>query len=114
MKSMVRNALGDKIVNHYLPMTKENAAAFADKYFEGTYKVYEALSEVGNDTGIVAGNDVTVFVSNTESGKKAYLRMIVSATKNETEIRTALTGLTIEGFVVDKVSIINFSPMSFA
>lgn len=114
MKCLIKNALGEKIVNHYVPMNAANAETFASKYLDGTYKVFLAKSESGSDTGVVSANDVTIFVSDTTTGKKAYLRFIASATKNETEIRTALTGLTIDGFVVDKVSIINFAPLSFA
>lgn len=114
MKSLIKNALGEKIVNHYVPMTAANAQTFAGKYLDGTWKVFEASSESGSDTGVVAANDVTAFVTDTTTGKKAYLRFLANANKNETEIATALTGLTIDGFVVDKVSIINFAPMIFA
>lgn len=114
MKCLIKNALGDKIVNHYVPMNATNAESFASKYLEGTYKVFEELGSIGSDTGVVSANAVTIFVSDTTTGKKAYLRFIASATKNETEIRSALMGLTIDGFVVDKVSIINFAPLSFA
>lgn len=114
MKVKITNALGDKLINHYVPMTVANAESFATKYLDGTWKVYEALSESGSDTGVVSANDVTIFVKNTESGKKSYLRFYANATKNETELRAALMGLTIDGFIVDSVSIINMSPIAFA
>lgn len=113
-KSLIRNALGDKVVNHYVPMSATNADAFATKYLEGTWKVYTAKSETGSDTGVVAANDATIFVTDTTTGKKAYLRMLVNVNKSEADIRAALTGLTIDGFVVDKVVIINFAPLAFA
>lgn len=113
-KSLIKNALGEKMVNNYLPMNASNAITFAQNYLEGTWKVYSSTAETGSDTGVASANDVNVFLTDTTSGKKAYLRFIANATKNETEIRTALIGLTIDGFIVDKVSIINFAPMTFA
>lgn len=113
MKSLIRNALGEKIVSHYVPMTPANAETFASTFLEGTYKVYQAGAEVGTDVATTA-NDVLVFVSNTISNKKSYLRFIAPFNKSESDIRTTLIGLTVDGILIDYVSIINFAPMTFA
>lgn len=113
-KTMIRNALGEKIVSHTLPMSTANAITFADKYLEGTYKIYEASVDMGSDAGVVLAYDVIAFVKNEATGKKAYLRFIAKSTKNEAEIRTALMGMTINGILVDYVSILNFAPLTFA
>lgn len=113
-KSLIRNALGEKIVNHTVPMSVANATTFASNYLEGTYKIYEAVSESGSDMSVVMAYDVLAFVKNEASGKKSYLRFITPSTKNENDIRAALTGVTINGVLVDYVSIINFSPITFA
>lgn len=114
MKSLVINHLGEKTVRHYLPMTGANAVTFATDIFAGTFKVYEETVSSGTDTAVTAANMVAVQLSNTTSGAKTYLRFIGKPTKSSDDIRTALTGLTINGVVVDKVVFIDFSPLTFA
>lgn len=114
MKSMVRNVLGDKTVTHYLPMTAANAATFAADVLDGTYKIFEETSKVGSDAAVVSANFTSVQLVNTTSGAKTYLNLISKSSKSSTEIRTALTGLTVNGVVVDKVVIINMNPLTFA
>ncbi len=114
MKSLIRNQLGDKLVNNYVPMSAANAATLATIFLLGTWKVYSALSTKVDSKTDVSGLDVSVQVSDTTTGKKAYLNFIVGATKNEDDIRAVLIGLTINGVVIDKVAIIKMSPMTFA
>lgn len=114
MKSMVINQIGDKTKRHYLPMTGANALTFANDIFAGTFKVYEESSSVGTEVGVVAANSVSVQLSNTTSGAKTYLRLIAKSTKSSDDIRLALTGLTINGVLVDRVVFIDFSPLTFA
>lgn len=114
MKTMVKNVLGDKTVTHYLPMTAANAATFCADILDGTYKIFEETSKVGTDTAVVAANLVNLQLVNTTTQAKTYLRMIAKANKSSDDIRTALTGLTLNGVVVDKVVVINFQPLTFA
>lgn len=114
MKVLVKNALGDKIQSNYLPMTAVNAATFCADMFEGTYKIFESLSESGSDAAVVLANDIQVQVRNSTTGKKAYLRFIAKSTKTGDDIQTTLTGLTVNGILIDEVVIIAFRPMSFA
>lgn len=114
MKVLIKNALGDKVVNSYLPMNVANAVTLMDDVCEGTYKVFLEKSETGSDTAVVSANDCQVQVRNSTTGKKTYLRFIAKGTKNPDEIQTALTGLTINGILIDEVVIIAFRPMAFA
>lgn len=113
-KVLIKNALGDKVINSYLPMTPANAATFCADILEGTYKVFEATTEAGNDTGVTLAYDTQLQVRNVTTGKKTYLRFIAKSNKNPDDIQTALIGLTINGILVDEVVIIGFRPMSFA
>lgn len=114
MKVLVKNALGDKVVNHYLPMTPVNAATFCADILDGTYKIFEEVSSIGSDVAVVSANDVQVQVRNSTTGKKAYLRFIAKSTKTGDDIQTVLTGLTVNGILIDEVVIIAFRPMAFA
>ncbi|MCX6073351.1 MAG: hypothetical protein NTY39_03450 [Campylobacterales bacterium] len=113
MKSMIINALGDIVVNNYLPMSATNADAFATKYLDGTWKVLLARPDVGTDTALLA-YDTKVFVKNSASGVNGYFNMIVKSTVSETDIKTALMGITVNGGLVDHVSVISFAPITFA
>lgn len=114
MKCMVINQLGDKTVRHYLPMTAANAATFAEDMFDGTWKVFKETSKIGSDVAVVSAKEVSVQLVNTTSGAKTYLRMIAKSSLSTDEIRTALTGLTINGVLVDRVVFINVDFLSFA
>lgn len=114
MKAWIKNALGDKVLNHYVPMSAANALTFADAVLDGTYKVFEEKSSVGSDAGVVSANSMSIFVKNTESGKGTYIKGIFKASLDTDEVRAALTGLTIDGFVVDHVVFINVAPLTFA
>ncbi|ADR34005.1 hypothetical protein Sulku_1342 [Sulfuricurvum kujiense DSM 16994] len=113
MKSLVVNQLGDDTVRHYLPMTGVNAVTFATDIFAGTWKVFEETSSLGSDTAVVNANKVGVQLVDSV-GHKTYLRMIAKSTMSSDDIRTALTGLTINGVLVDKVVFVDFSPLTFA
>lgn len=114
MKSMIKNALGDKVINHYVPMTGANALLLAEAVLDGTYKVFEQTSNTGSDVGVTSANMVRVQVENIASGKKAYFSFIGKATKSTDDIRAVLNGLTVNGVIVDKVTFIEFSPLTFA
>lgn len=114
MKVLVKNALGDKMVNSYLPMTVANAQTLIEDVFEGTWSIYEEMSVSGTDVGVTIAYDTQVQVRNSTTNKKAYLRFIAKSTQNPDSIQTALTGLTVNGILVDEVVIIAFRPMSFA
>lgn len=113
-KAWIKNLLGEKVVNHYVPMSSANAMTFADAVLDGTYKVFEEKSSIGTDVGVVSANSMSIYVANTESGKSSYIKGIFKSSLDTDEIRTALTGLTIDGFVVDRVVFINVSPLTFA
>lgn len=114
MKCLIQNALGDTVVNHYVPMSAANAETFAGKYLDGTWKVFLARPEIGSDTGVVTAYDVNAYVKNIESGQGSYLRFIASATKSDTEVKAALMNITVDGHLIDHVTLINFAPLSFA
>lgn len=114
MKAWIKNALGEKVLNHYVPMSSANALILAEAVLDGTYKVFEEKSSIGHDTGVVSANSISIYVKNMESGKGAYIKGIFKSTLDTDEIRTALTGLTIDGFVVDHVVFINVMPLTFA
>lgn len=114
MKCLIQNALGNVVHNNYVPMSAANAATFAGKYFVGTWKVLEGQPPVGTDNAIALAYDAKVFVKNSTTGVNGYLNMIVKQTVSDTDIKTALTGLTINGAVIDHVSIISLAPIAFA
>ena len=114
MKCLVKNALGDKVLNMYLPMSSANAFTLMESVGEGTYKVFELLSLAGTDNTVFSANDCQVQVRDSATGKKAYLRFIAKSSKNPDEIQTALTGLTVNGILINEVVIISFRPMVFA
>lgn len=114
MKVLVKNALGDKMVNSYLPMTVANAQTLIEDVCEGTWAIYEEMSVSGTDVGVTIAYDTQVQVRNSTTNKKAYLRFIAKSTQNPDSIQTALTGLTVNGILIDEVVIIAFRPMSFA
>lgn len=113
-KVLVKNQLGDKVVNSYLPMTPANAATLCGDLLEGTYAIYEETASAGSDVGVTIAYDTQVQVRNSTTGKKAYLRFIAKSTQNPDSIQTALTGLSVNGILIDEVVIIAFRPMSFA
>lgn len=114
MKVLVKNALGDVVQNSYLPMTAVNAATFCADIMEGTYSIYEEGTKVGSDVGVTLAYDTQVQIRNSVTGKKTYLRFIAKSTANPDEIQTTLTGLTVNGILIDEVVIIAFRPMAFA
>lgn len=113
-KCLIQNALGNVVFNNYVPMSAANAATFAGKYLVGSWKVLEAELPVGTDNAIALAYDAKVFVKNSTTGVNGYLNMIVKQTVSDTDIKAALTGLNINGALIDHVSIISFSPISFA
>lgn len=113
-KVLFKNALGDKVVNSYLPMTVANAKTLIEDVCEGTYSIYEELSSAGTDTAVTLAYDTQVQVRNSGTGKKAYLRFIAKSTVNPDQIQDTLNGLTVNGILIDEVVIIAFRPMAFA
>lgn len=113
-KCMIRNALGEKVINHYLPMSPANAQTFAEDILDGTFKVFEETQSVGTDVGVVSANMVRVQLADSASGKKAYMSFIGKANKSTDDIRAVLKGLTVNGVIMDTVTFIEFAPLTFA
>lgn len=114
MKTMLKNHLGDTSVTSYLPMTVANAQTLVEDVCEGTWALYEESSQSGNDTGYTVAYDTTVQYRNSGTNKKGYLRFIAKSTVNPDEIQTVLSGMTINGILIDEVVITSFRPLSFA
>lgn len=113
-KSMIKNHAGDFSQTIYVPMSSTDAKSFAEDFLDGASKIYESSVSQGSDVGVTLAKEVSVQVSNTTTGKKAYLRFIAKNTFNTDEIRTALTGITVNGILVDKVVFINVKRLAFS
>lgn len=114
MKVMIKNALGEKVINHYLPMSPTNAQTFAEDVLDGTFKVFEEVQNVGTDVGVVSANFVRVQLRDSESQKTAYLSFIGKANKSTDDIRAVLKDLTVNGVKMDTVTFVEFAPLTFA
>lgn len=115
MKQLVRNLLGEKTYNTYLPMSSVNAKAFVEDLFEGTWEILAEGTVIGNpNPTITVAYDVKVQVRNSGTGKKAYLNFIAKSTANPDDIQTVLKGLTINGALIDEIIILGYAPLTFA
>lgn len=112
-KTLVINRFVGKSIWNFLPCSDTVAADFAAKHFDGEYDVLASESVFGTDSGITAANKVAVFGRNTTTGEKGTLYFTAKASKSDTEIETALQGLTFNGVKFDEVSI-KITPLSLA
>jgi len=111
-KTLIRNQVGEKVHNIYLPAGSTEADTFAQAVLEGTYAVFEQTSVAGSDQ-VTEAEDVTVFYEEEATGKRAYLRFLAKSTKSEEDIISALVGKTYNGIKADKVVIISMRTVSF-
>jgi hypothetical protein len=113
-KCMILNALGEKMVRHYVPMSAVNANTFATDVLDGTWKIFEETSAEGSDSAVVSAKAVAVQLVNETNQTKTYLRFIAKSTQDTDSIRAALTGLTVNGVLVEKVVFISVEHLTFA
>jgi len=104
-ESLVKNKLGAKTSSFRLPCDDTVATEFCGVFLEGEYAVYALNSTMGTDTP-TGYNLVNVVISNA-LGLKTYLSLAVKLGKNESDIFSALTGLTFNGVKADNISIIS-------
>lgn len=114
MKCWIKNALGEEIVNHYVPASSANALLLAEAVLDGTYKVFEETSITGNDVGVTSATKMNVYLKNNESGKAWYIRGIFKSSLDTDEIKTALLTISIGGYRIDHVVFTDVTPLTFA
>jgi len=119
--TLVKNLLGEAMFTSYFPCSAVNAKAVADKYLDGTYEVFSQESKVGTQA-IVAGTvgyRYKAQISDSTSGKKAYVEFIAKATQSPDSIENVLKGVTYNDvknsltFTVDTVVSLGFAKMTF-
>ena len=112
--SMIRQKLGNKTFNNYVPADSDNAKAFADAVIVGEYEVLELVGEAGNDTVTGGYKKYTVMIKDETTHKSTYLNLVVGLGKTSTDIRNALLGKTFNGVKADKVIVLNERDYSVA
>ena len=113
MKSMIKNALGDRVLTSYVPCTSANAQTLCETLLEGTWSVFELASESGTDNATQA-YDAQIQFRNSGTGKKGYWRGIVKSTISADDIQDTFMGKTLNGILVDEVVIISYAGMAFS
>ena len=111
-QSLIRNKLGSKNVNIYVPAGDAEAATFAAAVLDGTYDVLELTTTAGSDV-VTEAEDVTIFYEEEATRKRSYLRFLAKSTKSEMDIITALVGKTFNGIKADKVVITSMRTVQF-
>ena len=111
-QSLIRNKVGTKTYNIYVPSDDVNAQTFADAVLEGTYSVLAQTSSVGSDL-VTEAEDVTIFYEEDATKKRNYLRFLAKSTITEEDIINALVGKTYNGIKADKVVIISMRTVTF-
>ena len=105
MKTFVKNKLGNKIVNIYLPCGTTEAETFCSNFLDGEYVGYEQTTVEGSAVA-TPYNQVSVMVKN-DAGLKTYLNLAVKSTKSEADIYGALKAKTFNGVKADYLAIIS-------
>ncbi|MEN4046199.1 hypothetical protein [Sulfurimonas sp. NWX367] len=111
-QSLIRNKVGEKTYNIYVPADDVNAQTFADAVLEGTYAVLAETSVAGSDV-VTEAEDVTIFYEEDATKKRNYLRFLAKTTVDEEQIINALVGKTYNGIKADKVVIISMRTVTF-
>jgi len=107
MKSLIRQKLGHKIFNNYVPAGSDDAKALADAVLPGEYEILELVGQSGNENVSGGYKKYTVMLKDDTSHKSTYLNIVVSQAKTSTDIRSALTGKTFNGVKADRVIVLN-------
>jgi len=111
-QSLIRNKVGEKTYNIYVPADDANAKSFADAVLEGTYEVLAKSSTAGSDA-VTEAEDVTIFYEEDATKKRGYLRFLAKSSSDEEAILSALVGKTYNGIKADKVVIISMRTVTF-
>jgi len=111
-KTLIRNKVGERSFNIYVPAGDVEAKDFADGVLDGTYDVLELTSTTGSDN-VTEAEDVTVFYEEDATQKRGYLRFIAKSSKSEEDIIAALVGKTFNGIKADKVVIISMRTVNY-
>lgn len=104
---MIRQRLGDRTFNNYVPANSTDAQAFADALLPGEYEVFELVGESGTDNVTGGYKKYTVMIKDETTYKSTYLTIVVPISKSSTEIRNALIGKTFNGVKADRVIVLN-------
>lgn len=106
-KSLIRNRLGKKTFNNYVPADADNAKAFADAVLDGEYEIFSFVGESGNDSISGGYKKYTLMLKDDSNKLSTYLNVVVPLGKTPEEIRSALLGKTFNGVKVDRVIVLN-------
>ena len=112
--SMIRQKLGNKTFNNYVPADADNAKALADGVLVGEYEVLELVGEAGSDNVAGGYKKYTVMIKDETTHKSTYLNLVVGLGKESSDIRSALLGKTFNGVKADKVIVLNEREYSLA
>ena len=105
--SMIRQKLGNKTFTSYVPADDEATATLADAVLPGEYQIFKLIGETGSDTVAGGYKKYTVMLKDDSNYKSMYINIVVSQSKNSTDIRSALLGKTFNGVKADKVIVLN-------
>jgi hypothetical protein len=105
--SMIRQKLGKKTFNNYVPAGADDAKALVDAVMPGEYEIFEKVGESGTETVSDGYKKFTVMLRSEETHQKTYLNLVVPNAKNETDIKSALSGKTVNGVKADVVYVMN-------
>ncbi|MEY4504169.1 MAG: hypothetical protein RL154_462 [Pseudomonadota bacterium] len=111
MKTLVKNDVGGKLLTVALPCTASAAETFCSTFLVGTYDLFELKASGGTAAPVTAYKKVLVRIANTTTKESCYLGFCIPATKNETDIKTALLGKTFNGVKADEL-IVKFDTIS--
>ena len=112
--SMIRQKLGNKTFNNYVPADSDSAKAFADAVLVGEYEILELVGESGSDSVANGYKKYTIMLKDETTHKSTYLNIVVGLGKTSTDIRNALLGKTFNGVKADKVIVLNERDYSVA
>lgn len=105
--SMIRQKLGNKTFNNYVPANSTDAQALADAVLPGEYEILELVGETGTETVSGGYKKYTVMLKDDTTHKSTYLNIVVGQGKTSSDIRNALTGKTFNGVKADRVIVLN-------
>lgn len=97
--------------NTYIPATDEaSALSLAQALYGGELEVLKTPLDIAvqePSLSAVAYKDVSVMIKNEATDNKAYINILVDASKNTNDIITTLQDKTINGVKADVVTIIS-------
>jgi hypothetical protein len=107
MKTILVNTING--INHHtsLPCGMEEASLFCILFIEGEYSLYSVETTILDVSTETRCDEVVVACSNSSTGEKVCFRLLVRHSVSEDFLISCLTGLTINGVLIDYVSLVS-------